>query len=387
MEDKKINEVTSWGDIAEYQAAWKKFKAEKGDEAADAMEFIDAWCKEHPDMDNEDDRNGMFADISAMEESLKEELNDNDHDDFTHKLYGAIRSVVEEFMNKGLTDTDLVTALEFVEIHLGDEFDFAESLRKAHAEDKIEEAKEEEPKLETFEDKINFLIGDEDEAIAGYDKIIAMLGEDDANAIEQLTHLKEEEVAHKDFLEVLKGDKEAVYEHADEEKKDEIDVDAEMEVVDIDDIDDDFGVGESLEEDTVKKGNKWVNKGKEGTHGEFKTKKEADAQRKAMFANGYHEEVEEDIDDDFGSGNFIAEEAEEFGVTVNWDDMEDGVDEEDAKTFKKVIKNTDDKILDKHFGKDTPERKLVGAIKDMDEEAHETGHIKAKKPIELRARR
>lgn len=42
---------------------------------------------------------------------------------------------------------------------------------------------------------------------------------------------------------------------------------------------------ESLNEDTVKQGSSWVNKGKEGTHGKFKTKKEADAQRKAMFAN------------------------------------------------------------------------------------------------------
>ena len=40
-----------------------------------------------------------------------------------------------------------------------------------------------------------------------------------------------------------------------------------------------------LTEDTIKQNGKWVNKGKEGTHGTFKTKKEADAQRKAMFAN------------------------------------------------------------------------------------------------------
>ena len=40
-------------------------------------------------------------------------------------------------------------------------------------------------------------------------------------------------------------------------------------------------------EDTVKQGNSWVNKGKEGTHGKFKSKKAADDQRKAMFANGY----------------------------------------------------------------------------------------------------
>lgn len=47
-------------------------------------------------------------------------------------------------------------------------------------------------------------------------------------------------------------------------------------------------------EDTVKQGSQWVNKGKEGTHGKFKTKKEADAQRKAMFARGFKEGVEEE---------------------------------------------------------------------------------------------
>ena len=41
-----------------------------------------------------------------------------------------------------------------------------------------------------------------------------------------------------------------------------------------------------LQEDTVKQDGKWVNKGNTGeTHGEFKTKKEADKQRKAMFVN------------------------------------------------------------------------------------------------------
>lgn len=50
---------------------------------------------------------------------------------------------------------------------------------------------------------------------------------------------------------------------------------------------------ESLKEDTVKQGSSWVNKGKEGTHGKFKTKKGADAQRKAMFANGYKEGLNE----------------------------------------------------------------------------------------------
>ena len=55
---------------------------------------------------------------------------------------------------------------------------------------------------------------------------------------------------------------------------------------------------ENLTEDTVKvKDGVWVNKGDDGTHGKFKTKKEADAQRKAMFANGYEESLKEDTDE------------------------------------------------------------------------------------------
>lgn len=50
-------------------------------------------------------------------------------------------------------------------------------------------------------------------------------------------------------------------------------------------------INKRLNEDTIKtsKG-KWVNKGEEGTHGTFDTKKEADAQRKAMFASGWKSE-------------------------------------------------------------------------------------------------
>ena len=56
-------------------------------------------------------------------------------------------------------------------------------------------------------------------------------------------------------------------------------------------------IEEELNEDTIKtKSGKWVNKGKEGTHGTFKTKKEADAQRKAMFAQGYKENLGEGKD-------------------------------------------------------------------------------------------
>lgn len=66
--------------------------------------------------------------------------------------------------------------------------------------------------------------------------------------------------------------------------------------IDYDAIVKDFKYDEDhiISEDTVKRNEKWVNKGKDGTHGTFKTKKAVDAQRKAMFANGYKESLEND---------------------------------------------------------------------------------------------
>lgn len=55
---------------------------------------------------------------------------------------------------------------------------------------------------------------------------------------------------------------------------------------------------DSVNEDTVKQGNYWVNKGKEGTHGKFRTKKAADAQRKAMYARGFKESADLDEEDE-----------------------------------------------------------------------------------------
>ena len=54
-------------------------------------------------------------------------------------------------------------------------------------------------------------------------------------------------------------------------------------------------VSDNLTEDTIKlKDGKWANVGKDGKRdsGTFKTKKKADAQRKAMFANGFKEAIE-----------------------------------------------------------------------------------------------
>lgn len=82
---------------------------------------------------------------------------------------------------------------------------------------------EKEEKLETFEDKMNFLAKDEQEAIDGYDKIIAMLdSEQDAFVIEQLTKIRIEEEAHKKYLEDVKTNKDLEYtEPLEEPKKEE----------------------------------------------------------------------------------------------------------------------------------------------------------------------
>ena len=66
-----------------------------------------------------------------------------------------------------------------------------------------------------------------------------------------------------------------------------------------------FKIRKNINEDTVKQNGKWVNKGEEGTHGEFATKKEADAQRKAMFAQGYKEELEDSGEDQEYRGMLI----------------------------------------------------------------------------------
>lgn len=91
---------------------------------------------------------------------------------------------------------------------------------------------EEEP-LKTFEEKMDFLAADEDEAIAGYHKILEMLGEEDAHIKEQLEKILEEEEAHKKFLQDVKENRELEYSH-EEHKEEEEELPAE--IIDIDPI-------------------------------------------------------------------------------------------------------------------------------------------------------
>lgn len=90
------------------------------------------------------------------------------------------------------------------------DLDFDDAEDEEESEEKSEEVKEE-PKEDpkSYEELIDFLIADEDEAIKGYDKVLAQL--DDEHVIEELNKVRTEEVAHKEFLEKIKEDKTAIY--------------------------------------------------------------------------------------------------------------------------------------------------------------------------------
>lgn len=65
---------------------------------------------------------------------------------------------------------------------------------------------------EDFAGKIEFLVADEEEAIEGYDKVIeALVGDEFASARAQLEIIRDEETAHKEFLEKLMADPTAIY--------------------------------------------------------------------------------------------------------------------------------------------------------------------------------
>ena len=124
------------------------------------------------------------------------------------------------------------------------------------AETEVEEPKEDakEPKLETFDEQMDFLAKDEQEAIDGYEKVLELV--DDDFVKEQLTKILEEERAHKEYLEKVKEDKTLEYshEHKEEEPKEEPVDDDEFDnfgfedEVDIDVEEDDFDWEPSLDE-------------------------------------------------------------------------------------------------------------------------------------------
>ena len=147
--------------------------------------------------------------------------------------YGIGNLVFKEFRNRGYLDKlkDMKNEERSKELSL-------EKLSKNSKGDKTEMK---EPKLfektgdadldetlpESFEGKIDFLAADEEEAIEGYDKVILALSDEKyENVRKQLEIIRDEEVAHKEFLEKVKEDLEAVYvDPSEAEEGDVIDLD------------------------------------------------------------------------------------------------------------------------------------------------------------------
>lgn len=141
-----------------------------------------------------------------------------------------------------------------------------------------------------------------------------------------------------------------------------------------------------LNEDTIKQGNKWVNKGKEGTHGSFKTKKAADAQRKAMFANGYKESITEDvnmsrsemidwIEDNWNTpdnADYLYQVLDNLGFNIDDDsDEEEGfyanLKDEDLERVIEILKGKDVKpTIKEQLGRIKKSLKSLGRIDDVD---------------------
>jgi len=167
---------------------------------------------------------GNCCSSKPINESLiTESLNEGRYFDFQKKLEEKkkeLRELINK-LNACKTDEEKEQVLDSIDIVQNDianlEGELAEIryIDNGNASDysgyeSLEEEKED--KLETFEDKMNFLAKDEQEAIDGYDKVIALLDpEKDAVVIEQLNKIKVEEIAHKKYAEDVINNHDLIY--------------------------------------------------------------------------------------------------------------------------------------------------------------------------------
>lgn len=119
--------------------------------------------------------------------------------------------------------------------------------------------------------------------------------------------------------------------------------------------------GGSIKEDTVKTKRGWVNKGEAGTHGTFRTKKAADAQRRAMYASGWKSECLEEAKSDRAEPDKIDVEVTEFDIHYFDEDTGDVV-VNDERFVGKDVKEGDYVTLhftDEGEGADTQDYKFI----------------------------
>lgn len=163
-------------------------------------------------------------------------VNISNHDELQKKInnFKASKNYKGEFKSLEEDKLEVKDIEKMAELKDGDKVVVDKNMEKVF--DKADEMTkefglEEEPKLETFEEQMDFLAKDEQEAIDGYEKVIALV--EDEHVKEQLEKILIEEKAHKDFLEKVKEDKELVYEEplpVEEPKEEEVEVVDEVEL-------------------------------------------------------------------------------------------------------------------------------------------------------------
>ena len=355
-------------------------------------------------------------------------------------LVNKYQECIDAFAKAYKKETEKLSKLNSLMNEMKEIIKNTKSTKESLKEEDKEDSKE--PKLETFDEQMDFLAKDEQEAIEGYEKVIALV--EDEHVKEQLEKILIEEKAHKEFLEKVKGDHSLEYSHAEHEEEKEI-VNVEPEDVEVINELEITPAEESLEEakepkdeddnktirdndcdlialieyeggepidytESDKELEDWLNADKKHSwfpvtldkesleeDSDFDTQEKTIEKGKEILAknpklvkkavckgkDGVYRPCEEDFDDDFGFTP-IVESEEEDEVKVSWDDLDD-----DVLDLETAIKFADDDVLDDVLGKDTPERKVAKAIKpnkDIKEEQHKTGHIKLDKPVELKAR-
>lgn len=164
--------------------------------------------------------------ISPLKESLKEENDKTKY--FMLDIYGGYNK--QELMASDIevyAKTEKDAMKQAIKI-FKDEYDYDPEENKfglkavitsSDLDEEIDTKELDETLPETFEGKIDFLAADEEEAIEGYDKVLLALdGEKYSNVRKQLEIIRDEEVAHKEFLEKVKSDLDTVYVDPSEEE-------------------------------------------------------------------------------------------------------------------------------------------------------------------------
>ncbi len=221
-----------------------------GESVKNWWEDVIVWNQEHDYIfniandDDYEDIEGWHAAMFDMLDDIKKQLEKEDDEELKalfkkgKRIYNnnALSQYREEVEQKEETPINEVLDDEEIEDDIDDDF--------LSGEEDLVDAEDVDDDFGvgdmSYEEKIDFLAGDEQEAIDGYDEVIDTV--EDEHVKDQLEHIRDEEIAHKEFLDAVKEDPKADYEDFEHKEEEVIDNTPEEEFVDPEDVDDDMQV-------------------------------------------------------------------------------------------------------------------------------------------------